>query len=45
MIPRSIHVWDTAMPRTSSGKLARPDVIRSCKERISRQEALSGASV
>lgn len=28
MIPRVMHVWDEPMPRTSSGKLARPEVIR-----------------
>jgi len=27
MMPRRIHVWPEAMPRTSSGKLARPEVI------------------
>ncbi|MGF7149086.1 acyl-CoA ligase (AMP-forming) (exosortase A-associated) [Sphingomonas zeicaulis] len=30
MIPRQIHVWGDAMPRTASGKLARPDVVRRC---------------
>lgn len=30
MVPRALHVWPDAMPRTSSGKLARPDVVRSC---------------
>lgn len=28
MVPRAIHVWPNAMPRTPSGKLARPDVVR-----------------
>ncbi|PZQ47786.1 MAG: AMP-dependent synthetase [Rhodovulum sulfidophilum] len=28
MVPRRIHVWPDAMPRTASGKLARPEVIR-----------------
>lgn len=28
MVPRAIHVWHEPMPRTASGKLARPDVIR-----------------
>lgn len=28
MVPREIHVWPDAMPRTASGKLARPEVIR-----------------
>ncbi|VXC98596.1 AMP-binding protein [Sphingomonas sp. AX6] len=27
MVPRAIHVWPDAMPRTPSGKLARPDVV------------------
>lgn len=30
MVPRAIHVWPDAMPRTASGKLARPDVVRRC---------------
>ncbi|MFT3967145.1 MAG: AMP-binding protein [Sphingobium sp.] len=30
MVPRAIHVWADPMPRTASGKLARPDVVRSC---------------
>ncbi|MET0251545.1 MAG: AMP-binding protein [Novosphingobium sp.] len=30
MVPRHIHEWPAPMPRTASGKLARPDVIRSC---------------
>jgi acyl-CoA ligase (AMP-forming) (exosortase A-associated) len=33
MIPRKVHVWARAMPRTSSGKLARPDIIAKCRER------------
>lgn len=28
MIPRRFHVWTEPMPRTASGKLARPDVVR-----------------
>ena len=28
MVPKRIHVWPEAMPRTASGKLARPEVIR-----------------
>ena len=28
MIPRRVHVWPDAMPRTASGKLARPEVIQ-----------------
>jgi acyl-CoA ligase (AMP-forming) (exosortase A-associated) len=32
MVPRAIHVWPQVMPRTSSGKLARPEVVRACKE-------------
>ena len=34
MIPSKIHVWENPMPRTSSGKLARPDVRRHCDERL-----------
>jgi acyl-CoA synthetase (AMP-forming)/AMP-acid ligase II len=28
MTPKRLHVWSAAMPRTASGKLARPEVIR-----------------
>ncbi|PZQ57655.1 MAG: AMP-dependent synthetase [Novosphingobium pentaromativorans] len=31
MVPHCIHVWPQAMPRTASGKLARPEVIRECQ--------------
>lgn len=34
MVPRAIHVWPEAMPRTASGKLARPEVVRSCAQRL-----------
>jgi acyl-CoA synthetase (AMP-forming)/AMP-acid ligase II len=30
MTPHKVYVWDETMPRTSSGKLARPEVIRRC---------------
>jgi acyl-CoA synthetase (AMP-forming)/AMP-acid ligase II len=30
MVPRQIHVWPDPMPRTASGKLARPQVIAHC---------------
>jgi acyl-CoA synthetase (AMP-forming)/AMP-acid ligase II len=36
MVPRTIHIWPEAMPRTASGKLARPDVVRSCETRIAQ---------
>ena len=29
MIPKEIHVWQNTMPRTASGKLDRPKIIRS----------------
>ncbi|WP_117190458.1 AMP-binding protein [Rhizobium terrae] len=32
MIPRQFHIWPESMPRTSSGKIARPDVVRICRE-------------
>ncbi len=32
MVPRQFHVWPDTMPRTSSGKIARPDVVRICRE-------------
>lgn len=31
MVPQRIHIWPEAMPRTASGKLSRPDVIRGCR--------------
>lgn len=34
MIPGRIHVWQDPMPRTPSGKLARPDVRRQCDDRL-----------
>ena len=34
MVPSRFHVWADAMPRTSSGKLARPEVVRICRERL-----------
>ncbi len=34
MLPRRIHLWTHAMPRTASGKLARPDVVAACMARI-----------
>lgn len=34
MIPSRIHVWQEPMPRTASGKLARPDVRRHCDDRL-----------
>jgi acyl-CoA synthetase (AMP-forming)/AMP-acid ligase II len=35
MVPRTLHIWPDAMPRTSSGKLARTDVVRRCSADIS----------
>lgn len=37
MVPRTIHIWPEAMPRTSSGKLARPEVARSCADKGDRE--------
>lgn len=31
MVPRRLHTWPGAMPRTASGKLDRPAVIAACK--------------
>lgn len=33
MVPRRLHPWPGAMPRTASGKLDRPAVIAACKAR------------
>ncbi|KXU32638.1 AMP-dependent synthetase [Sphingobium sp. 22B] len=34
MVPRVIHIWPDAMPRTASGKLARTDVVHRCEAQI-----------
>ncbi len=31
MVPRRVHVWPTEMPRTASGKIDVPTVVRACK--------------
>lgn len=31
MVPKVVHVWPEPMPRTASGKLARPDVVKECQ--------------
>ncbi|MBL8820721.1 MAG: AMP-binding protein [Planctomyces sp.] len=31
MVPQRIHVWEGAMPRTASGKIDRPAVVKFCK--------------
>jgi acyl-CoA synthetase (AMP-forming)/AMP-acid ligase II len=36
MVPRAIHVWEGMMPRTSSGKLARPDIVRTCRNSLTK---------
>jgi acyl-CoA synthetase (AMP-forming)/AMP-acid ligase II len=43
MLPRELHLWDGSMPRTSSGKLSRPEVVRGCKERMSGPALQPGA--
>lgn len=35
MIPRRVHTWPGAMPRTASGKLDRPRIIARCKDAVS----------
>lgn len=37
MVPRVIHVWPEEMPRTASGKLARPEVLRHCRTLIASE--------
>ena len=39
MVPKEIHVWRGTMPRTASGKLSRPDVVRICCEFLSGDAA------
>jgi acyl-CoA synthetase (AMP-forming)/AMP-acid ligase II len=39
MVPQRIHVWPEPMPRTASGKLSRPDVIRGCSDTSSLHSA------
>ena len=33
MQPKQIHLWEGTMPRTASGKIDTPSVVRHCKER------------
>ncbi len=33
MQPKQIHLWEGSMPRTASGKIDTPSVVRNCKER------------
>jgi len=35
MVPAGVHVWEEPMPRTGSGKLAKPEVIQITRQRIS----------
>ena len=37
MLPRRLHVWIEPMPRTASGKLARPEIVRAARERLARE--------
>jgi acyl-CoA synthetase (AMP-forming)/AMP-acid ligase II len=39
MVPRKVHVWFQPMPRTASGKLARPEVLRHCRAMMQATEA------
>jgi acyl-CoA synthetase (AMP-forming)/AMP-acid ligase II len=32
MVPKRFHVWEEPMPRTASGKLARPEIVARCRE-------------
>jgi acyl-CoA ligase (AMP-forming) (exosortase A-associated) len=41
MVPRMLHVFREPMPRTASGKLAKPEVIKSCREALAKQAARS----
>ncbi len=34
MVPRRFHVWHLPMPKTSSGKIARPEVVRLCRKQL-----------
>lgn len=34
MVPRRVHLWPAAMPRTASGKLDRPEVVRACRDML-----------
>jgi acyl-CoA ligase (AMP-forming) (exosortase A-associated) len=38
MVPRAIHLWREAMPRMSSGKLARPDVVQACRTSLAEAQ-------
>lgn len=41
MVPRRFHIWQDAMPRTASGKLARPEVIQACRKLLAPEQAAS----
>ena len=34
MVPRRFHLWPEPMPRTASGKLARPEITARCPRRL-----------
>ncbi|MBN2192281.1 MAG: AMP-binding protein [Polyangiaceae bacterium] len=38
MVPAGIHVWDVPMPRTGSGKLAKPEVIQATRARLGGED-------
>lgn len=42
MVPARIHVWEEAMPRTGSGKLAKPEIIRVTRERLANEGSADG---
>lgn len=43
MVPHRFHVWSQPMPRTASGKLARPDVLRYCSETMQAERTSAAA--
>ncbi len=41
MVPRRIHAWPSAMPRTGNGKVDRPSVISALREQIATERHVS----
>jgi hypothetical protein len=43
MVPRRIHLWIGGMPRTASGKLARPEIVAQCRDWLAAENRPTAA--
>jgi acyl-CoA synthetase (AMP-forming)/AMP-acid ligase II len=43
MFPRRIHLWIGGMPRTASGKLARPEIVAQCRDWLAAENRPTAA--